>query len=239
MSKWLYQQQRGGRVRSIRCSKTQFSFERCSFHCATQYLWIQWLITPTVSIQWLFLSRHERLSSLVRSRCHEALNKIVTYCSDCWVSALLVYVWLVCYFRCLRRSVQIPVLCPGAVWQSSLLCRLWCRAAGPPKSSRSQAWNREKGPLCDWISFWAPRCLINENDPRAESEAIVCAVTKSLPINSILNRISQSTPGVLNLLAQTATEGSWDIVFPLLCSGKISNTSGSLQDHTQALRGWQ
>lgn len=40
--------------------------------------------------------------------------------------------------------------------------------------------------------------------PGAESEAIVCTVTKSLPINSILNRISQRTPGVLNLLALAA-----------------------------------
>lgn len=85
---------------------------------------------------------------------------------DCWGLALLVYVWVVCYFRrLLLLSLQIPILCPGSVWQCTLLCLLWCQAAGPPKSSRSQAWNREKRLLCDWISFWAPRCLINENDP--------------------------------------------------------------------------
>lgn len=124
-------------------------------------------------------------------------------------------------------AFQIHILCPDFVWQCILLYRLWCQAAGPPKLSRSQAWNREKRVLCDWISFWAPRCLINENDPGAESEAIVCTVTKSLPINSILNRISQSMPGVLNLLAWTTTEGpgSWDDVWLSLCSGRISNTT--------------
>lgn len=141
------------------------------------------------------LSRVSAMKHKIKS-WHTAVNL-----DDCWALALLVYVWVVCYFRCLLRSFQIPILCPGSVWQGTLLCRLWCQAAGPPKSSRSQARNREKRPLCDWISFWAPRCLINENDPGAESEAIVYTVTKSLPINSIFNRISQSTPGVLNLLA--------------------------------------
>lgn len=128
------------------------------------------------------------------------------------------------YFLGFRHSYQIPILHCGSVWQCTLLCSLWCQAPSPPKSSRSQGRNREKTLLCHRISFWAPRCLINENDPGAESEAIVCIVTKSLPINSILNRISQSTPGVLNLLAWAITKGPWQLKCCLpFCSGEISN----------------
>lgn len=39
-----------------------------------------------------------------------------------------------------------------------------------------------------------------------QSEAIVSTVTKSLSINGILNRISQSAPGILNLLAKIPTK---------------------------------
>lgn len=137
------------------------------------------------------------LSAFVQTQCHEALNKILTYCSEFrWLLSLS-------FVGLCMGGLLFPLLPPlfGSVWQRTLLCCLWCQAAGPLESPRSQASNREKGPLCDWINFWAPHCLINENDPGAESEAIVCTVTKSLPINSIPNRISQSTPGVLNLLA--------------------------------------
>lgn len=126
----------------------------------------------------------------------------------CW------FVLVVCCFRCFLRSFQIPVLCPGSVWQHTLLCCLWCQAAGPPKPSRRQAPKREKRLLCDWINFWAPHCLINENDPGAESETIVCAVTKSLPINSILNRISQAFL-ICWLRPLQKGPGSWNVVFPL------------------------
>lgn len=83
--------------------------------------------------------------------------------------------WVVCCFRLPPLHSRLP----STVWQSALLCCLcgvvlWAQ----PSRSRSRAWKREKRPLCDWISFWAPRCLINENDPGAGSEAIVCAVTK-------------------------------------------------------------
>ncbi|CAB1419054.1 unnamed protein product [Pleuronectes platessa] len=39
-----------------------------------------------------------------------------------------------------KRDRQIPILC-GSVWHRTLLRRSRCQAAGPPKSSRSQAWN--------------------------------------------------------------------------------------------------
>lgn len=132
-------------------------------------------------------------SSFVHNQCHGALNQIIWQRTEATVEPLLycfMYGWLAC---CV--AFQIPI--------GSTRCCVACGVVQlvHQSLSRSQSQNREKRLLCDWISFWAPCCLINENDPGAESEAIVCTVTKSLPINSILNRISQSTPGVRNLLA--------------------------------------
>lgn len=130
-------------------------------------------------------------SSFVHSQCHDALNKIILQWTETAVEPLLYWFMYGWFVICVASPAFSRFPSSVRALFGSAHC---CVACGVMQQvyqsrSRSQAWNREKRLLCDWISFWAPRCLINENDPGAESEAIVCTVTKSLPVNSILNRI--------------------------------------------------